>query len=72
VNRRFDGVPHHVSASGIPVLDNSLAWFDCKVKRVEPAGDHDIVLGEVRETGRGTDTLPLLYFDGSYAELRAD
>ena len=72
VNRKFDGVPHHVTPFGSPVLDDSLAWFDCALDRIVSGGDHDVVIGDVREAAKGSATLPLLYFDGAYGELRAD
>jgi flavin reductase (DIM6/NTAB) family NADH-FMN oxidoreductase RutF len=33
---------------GDPVLLDGTAWFDCAVRDVHPAGDHLIVVGEVR------------------------
>jgi flavin reductase (DIM6/NTAB) family NADH-FMN oxidoreductase RutF len=68
VNRRFDGVAHHVTPRGNPVLSECLVWFDCVVVFVEPGGDHSIVLGAVEEAATGLASgSPLLYFDGHYA-----
>ncbi len=69
VNTRFDGVPHRITGLGNPVLLESLAWFDCRVVTVSQGGDHNIVVGDVKEAGRGTGSLPLLYFDGTYRDL---
>jgi flavin reductase (DIM6/NTAB) family NADH-FMN oxidoreductase RutF len=44
----FDGVdwvPGDVT--GVPVISDALAAFECRVWRSHPAGDHTIVLGEV-------------------------
>ena len=46
---RFDGIPSHLSSSGMPILDGTLAQIDCSIESVTPAGDHYFVLGRVRE-----------------------
>ncbi len=33
--------------SGAPILDAAMAWFECELTAVMPAGDHQIVLGRV-------------------------
>ncbi|GIG28602.1 flavin reductase family protein [Cellulomonas marina] len=41
-------VPHHRAPwSGAAWLDSGAAWFDLRTVAVHPAGDHDVVLGEV-------------------------
>ena len=52
-------------ATGSPVLDSSLAWFDCRiVARHDGGTSHVVLLGEVVESGATTnkDAAPLLYF----------
>ena len=44
---RFDGVPHSPGVNGAPRISGSVAWIECDVDRVAPAGDHDFVLGRV-------------------------
>ena len=46
---RFDGLASHMSASGMPVLEGTLAQIDCSIESVTPAGDHFFVLGRVRD-----------------------
>lgn len=70
VNPRFEGVKHRLSGSGNPILEDGLVWFDCSMQATFDGGDHAIVVGDVREAGRGAGTMPLLYFDGSYRELQ--
>src|SRR5262249_28092384 len=72
VNRRFDGVRHRVTTAANPVLEDCLAGFDCAVSEGLPAGDHAVVVGQVREAGYGTGSEPLLYFDGTYRSLGID
>jgi 3-hydroxy-9,10-secoandrosta-1,3,5(10)-triene-9,17-dione monooxygenase reductase component len=41
-------------------LAGSSAWFDCALVQVIAAGDHDILLGEVRDFGCST-LAPLIF-----------
>jgi len=34
-----------------PRLEGVIAWFDCRLAQVVPAGDHDILIGEVLDFG---------------------
>jgi len=50
--------------TGVPLLHQSLAWFECQVVDEHPAGDHVVVLGKVID-GRLLDSQaePLIYRD---------
>ncbi|MEV7974951.1 flavin reductase family protein [Streptomyces sp. NPDC086519] len=66
----FEGVPHHFTADGLPVLSEALAHLTCTTVDVHTAGDHDIVIGEVVELGVPEHGLePLIFFDGSLGPL---
>lgn len=65
---KFDDVPHHVEASGVPVLDDALAWVDCRVHAEYDGGDHTIFVGEVLAAG-AREGEPLLYHRGRYTRL---
>ncbi|MFT3864140.1 MAG: 3,4-dihydroxy-2-butanone-4-phosphate synthase [Solirubrobacterales bacterium] len=59
--------------TGVPVLPGSLATIACEVSAIHPAGDHEIVVGltchlDHREPG----TRPLLFYRGSYSEIRIE
>ena len=43
-----------------------LATVHCDISQVVPAGDHDVVLGEVRELVTHRDAAPLVFFRGQY------
>ena len=62
---KFVGVAWHPGATGTPVLDGALAYAECRVYRIEPGGDHVIILGEV-VAAAADDAVPLLYFRGRY------
>lgn len=47
-------VPHRRDpGSGAAVVEGAAAWFSCRTRAVHPAGDHDVVVGEVLELGEG-------------------
>jgi flavin reductase (DIM6/NTAB) family NADH-FMN oxidoreductase RutF len=67
---RFKGVRYRFEATGAPVLDDALAFLDCRVVRAFDAGDHTIFIGEVMASGvQRDDIAPLLYVDGKYRYL---
>lgn len=51
---------------GLPYLADSLAYLECTVEQLSPAGDHHIVLGRVHHLGALTHEDPLLYFRHHY------
>ena len=71
VNTRFDGVPYHTAITGSPIIDDSVAWYDCRVETSHDGGDHTIFIGRVEAIGFGAEgKQPLLYFANRYAGLR--
>ncbi len=62
---RFEHVAWREGPQGSPVLEGVSAWFDCAMHKVVPAGDHAILIGEVRAFD--TDPAPGLgYARGAY------
>lgn len=49
-----------------PAIDGVLAQVMCTVEDVHPAGDHDIVVGRVRQLVTPREDGPLLFFRGEY------
>lgn len=66
---RFDGMPYRLSAGGSPILDDGLAYLDCRVAESFGAGTHTIFIGEVLGGEVTGDAAPLLYFNRSYRQL---
>jgi 3-hydroxy-9,10-secoandrosta-1,3,5(10)-triene-9,17-dione monooxygenase reductase component len=62
---KFAGLTWHETPWG-PSLDNVLATVHCDISQVVPAGDHDVVLGEVRELVTHRDAAPLVFFRGQF------
>ncbi|QGG95988.1 flavin reductase family protein [Actinomarinicola tropica] len=60
---RFAGVAWSPAPSGAPVVDDALAWFDCTIAGEHEAGDHDLVVAEVRAMDVATRPGdPLIFF----------
>jgi flavin reductase (DIM6/NTAB) family NADH-FMN oxidoreductase RutF len=65
---RFDGVGYTRGICGAPILDDVLAFLECRATRAIPGGDHTIFIGEV-ERAEARSAGPLLYYRGGYAQL---
>lgn len=65
---KFEGITYHMEASGAPVLDEALAWVDCRVHAEYDGGDHTIFVGEVLAAGARAGE-PLLYHRRRYTRL---
>lgn len=68
VDDRFAGVGYHDGKLGDPVLEDVLAYMQCRIVARHPAGDHVIVVGEVVDAA-AFEGKPLLYYRGGYAVL---
>lgn len=65
VSRKFEGVAYRREATGAPVLEDALAWVDCRLQATHPGGDHSIFVGEVVAGDAGPGG-PLVYYRGGY------
>ena len=65
---RFAGIGYTDGLLGAPILDEVLAWMQCRIVARHPAGDHVILVGQV-EQADVRDGKPLLYYRGGYASL---
>ncbi|MQT88056.1 flavin reductase [Pseudomonas nabeulensis] len=68
---KWHGVEWQDSPLGNPLIAGSLHWLDCEIHAEHAAGDHLIVIGEVKALNlEQTDIAqPLLYFKGEYCNL---
>lgn len=62
-------LPTRSGIDGLPILSEALAYLDCSLENLYPAGDHDIVVGRVDDFGILRPGPPLLYFGGQYRRL---
>lgn len=65
---RFARVAHHADALGNIMIDGALTQFSCTTHRTIEAGDHSILVGEVRAVTAGTGR-GLGYVSGQYFSL---
>jgi 4-nitrophenol 2-monooxygenase / 4-nitrocatechol 4-monooxygenase, reductase component len=65
---KFRGVAFRPEHTGAPVLDDALAWLDCRLHGECDGGDHTVFVGEVlaAEAEEGT---PLVYYRGGYGSF---
>lgn len=66
---KFTGIGWEPAGSGSPLLQGVLAWIDCDIESVTPAGDHVCVMGRVRDLDVVHDGAPLLFFRGGYGRF---
>lgn len=65
IEDRFASVAWHDGPHGSPVFDGVAAWFDCAMHQVVEAGDHAILIGEVKVFENGSAS-GLGYARGAY------
>jgi flavin reductase (DIM6/NTAB) family NADH-FMN oxidoreductase RutF len=65
------GVPFRRGITGAPVIEDCLAFFECRIAEVLEGGDHSIFLGEVVDQAVVRDVAPLVFFRGVYRPLQA-
>lgn len=71
VEDRFEGAAYRTSKSGLPILEDVVAWIECDLHSVQDAGDHFIALGHVRSFGVDHPHPPLLFCKGGYGQFAA-
>lgn len=66
----FCGAAWHPGATGLPILDASIASLECTIVDIHPAGDHDLLIARVDAVGNEAQhPLPLLYYRGRYLRI---
>ena len=66
---RFASTPHEIWNTGVPILSNSLASFECARHAIYDGGDHSILVGRVLNARFEPRRDPLLYFRGKYRRI---
>ncbi|HCV00902.1 MAG: hypothetical protein CL897_03980 [Dehalococcoidia bacterium] len=47
IHDKLEGLAHHLTSEGTPVLEEALGWFSCTVEQFIETGDHTLVIGRV-------------------------
>ncbi len=68
---KFRGVGWRRAETGSPILDDTLAWIDCRVQDEHEAGDHLVVVGAVLDLAASRAGRPLLFYRGGYGRFEA-
>jgi 3-hydroxy-9,10-secoandrosta-1,3,5(10)-triene-9,17-dione monooxygenase reductase component len=68
---RFAHMTFRPGISGAPILDRTLAFFDCATEAEHEGGDHLIVVGRVLELGYQSEGKPLLFYRGGYGRFES-
>jgi flavin reductase (DIM6/NTAB) family NADH-FMN oxidoreductase RutF len=66
---KWESVSWSPTTSGVPLLDGAVAWIECDSEATYEAGDHDIVIGRVKNLEVANPALPLLFFQGGYGRF---
>lgn len=66
---KFRGVGWRAGESGSPILEDALAWVDCRMEQEHEAGDHMIVVGRVIDLQAARTGQPLLFYRGGYGRF---
>ena len=64
----FANVDYERNSKDVPLLPESVAYFECRTHQIHDCGDHYIIIGEI-ESCQAEDSDPLLFFGGEYAAL---
>jgi flavin reductase (DIM6/NTAB) family NADH-FMN oxidoreductase RutF len=68
--QRFEGIGYRNGENGVPILNDVLAFVECKRVSSTEAGDHTIIVGETVAASM-RDARPLLYYRGGFAQLES-
>lgn len=62
---KFEGVAYRAGQTGAPILEEALAWVECRIRETHDGGDHTIFIGEV-VAGDAREGEPLIFYRGGY------
>jgi 3-hydroxy-9,10-secoandrosta-1,3,5(10)-triene-9,17-dione monooxygenase reductase component len=71
-DNKFAGIGWRPSVvTGAPVINDVLAWIDCRIEAIHEAGDHWIVVGRVLDLEIGHEGGPLVFFRGGFGRYNS-
>ncbi|MFJ5837293.1 flavin reductase family protein [Streptomyces shenzhenensis] len=68
---RFADTEWTATAEGLPLLTGVPAWLTARPVRLQPIGDHLLVVGRVLTAGGPATGAPLIHHDGGFGTLAA-
>lgn len=67
-DRQFDEVAYRIDATGAPMLEGTIAHFDCELAHEYQFGSHSILIGRVVSCAARPGS-PLGYFNGGFHDF---
>ena len=67
-NKNFNVIKWHISSLELPVLNDSVAIFECEIYQRYNGGDHEIILGRVLNH-HNNEKIPLIYGKSEFSYL---
>jgi flavin reductase (DIM6/NTAB) family NADH-FMN oxidoreductase RutF len=67
-DRQFDDVNYRIDSTGAPVLEGTIAHFDCELAHEYQFGSHSILIGRVLSCAARPGS-PLGYFNGGFHDF---
>lgn len=71
---RFENLATHILSTGVPLISEGLAFFDCRVVSTFDAGTHTLFIAEVLAVAARDEALeardPLVYYNRAYRGLQ--
>jgi 3-hydroxy-9,10-secoandrosta-1,3,5(10)-triene-9,17-dione monooxygenase reductase component len=68
-DNKFNAIPYRLSGSGLPLIEDVVAWIDCQLYAVHEAGDHYIAIGRVLALDVERPDPPLVFLRGGYGSI---
>ena len=65
----LEGEHYRIGKYGSPIIRNALTTLECELEATHAGGDHQIIIGRVRDMHTRPTGSPLLFFSGGYREL---
>lgn len=69
--QRFDGIEAHRASSDALFVRHAPVWLECEVWGETPAGDHTIVILEIKALFRDETVEPLVFHSSKFRRLEA-
>ena len=68
-NGLFDDFGYRDSSQNVPILNDTLAHFECRTHAIHDCGDHHIIIGDVIYFEL-SDSEPLIFYSGHYTGIK--
>jgi 3-hydroxy-9,10-secoandrosta-1,3,5(10)-triene-9,17-dione monooxygenase reductase component len=66
---KWESIGHRIGDTGVPLIPDALASFECETQAVHDAGDHLLVVGRVRAVHVKESSDALIFFRSRYRAL---